>query len=272
MTTLRLSLSFLMFMVYMTVAMGKRQRHFGNQKIDTNWYDGRATFYGDMHGGETMHLDSRDYKSYVVVAEGACGYGDLFKQGYGLETTALSAALFNDGLACGACFEIKCVNDPQKCYPNAGSIIVTATNFCPHSIPPGGWCDFPQKHFDLSKPMFTKMAPYKAGVVNVKFRRISCSKKGGVQFQIKGNPYWTLVLMYNVGGAGDIKDAKIKGSSTGWIQMSHNWGVNWQTGVKLAGQSLSFQVTTSDGKMLRFDNVAPANWQFDQTFDGQKNF
>ncbi|KAJ0049152.1 hypothetical protein Pint_15152 [Pistacia integerrima] len=40
--------------------------------IDTAWYYGRATFYGDMKGGKTM--------------QGARGYGDLFKQGYGLKT------------------------------------------------------------------------------------------------------------------------------------------------------------------------------------------
>ncbi|XWS32953.1 hypothetical protein CRYUN_Cryun22dG0035100 [Craigia yunnanensis] len=248
MASLKLFFSFLMFMVYLAAA------------IDTNWYDAHATFYGDMNGGETM--------------QGACGYGDLFKQGYGLETTALSTALFNNGLTCGACFEIKCVNNPQWCYPNAGTIKVTATNFCPpnYSKPDGNWCNPPLKHFDLSMPMFVKLAQYKAGIIPVQYRRVLCSKKGGVQFHIKGNPYWTLVLMYNAGGAGDIKDVKIKGSSTGWIQMSRNWGVNWQTGTKLTGQSLSFQVTNSDGKMLEFDNVAPANWQFDQIFNGKKNF
>ncbi|XVF16730.1 hypothetical protein REPUB_Repub10bG0057300 [Reevesia pubescens] len=210
----------------------------------------------------------------ITCQKGACGYGDLFKQGYGLETAALSTALFNKGLTCGACFEIKCDNDPQWCYPNAGTIKVTATNFCPpnYSKPDGNWCNPPLKHFDLSMPMFTKLAQYKAGIIPVKYRRVLCSKKGGVQFQVKGNPYWTVVLMYNVGGAGDINDVKIKGSSTGWIQMSRNWGVNWQTGTKLTGQSLSFQVTTSDGKMVQFDNVAPANWQFNQVFNGKKNF
>ncbi|XP_065859042.1 expansin-A23-like [Euphorbia lathyris] len=214
-----------------------------------------------MTGSETM--------------QGACGYGDLFKQGYGLETAALSTALFNNGGICGACFEIMCVNDPQWCIPNAGTIKITATNFCPpnYSKPDGNWCNPPQQHFDLSMPMFTKIAIYRAGIIPVKYRRISCSKQGGIKFEIKGNPYWILVLLYNVGGAGDVTNVKIRGSKTnGWLQMSRNWGQNWQTGSNLVGQSLSFQVTVSDGKTLEFDNVADSNWEFGNSYDGKFNF
>ncbi|KAF9624144.1 hypothetical protein IFM89_008082 [Coptis chinensis] len=218
------------------------------------WQAAHATFYGDMQGGETM--------------QGACGYGDLIEQGYGLETAALSAALFNDGFTCGACYEIVCDQSSKWCLDSV--IHVTATNFCPanYSKPTGNWCNPPQKHFDLSQPMFRKIAQYVAGIVPVYYRRVLCPKRGGMQFEIKGNPYWILVLVYNVGGVGDISSVKIKGTETDWIQMSHNWGANWQTSAQLLGQPLSFQVTTSDGQMVQSDNVASGGWRFGQTFRG----
>jgi hypothetical protein len=54
--------------------------------------------------------------------------------------------------------------------------------------------------------------------------------------------------------------------------MTRSLGQKWQTGLVLIGQSLSFQVTTSDEKLLQFDNVAPANWQFGQNFETKTNF
>ncbi|GLT36242.1 hypothetical protein SLA2020_106340 [Shorea laevis] len=249
------------FLASLVVAMAYRPLTIGTDaSVDGKWYDAHATFYGDMTGRETM--------------QGACGYGNLFEQGYGLETAALSTALFNNGLTCGACFEIMCVNDPQWCIRNAGTIKITATNFCPpdYTKTKDIWCNPPQKHFDLSMPMFVKLANYKAGIIPIKYRRVLCNKKGGVRFQVNGNPYWTLVLLFNVGGAGDIIDVKVKGSQTGWLQMNRNWGVNWQVGNVLTGQSLSFRVTTSDHKTLWFNNVVPANWKFGQTHDGKLNF
>ncbi|KAF8389726.1 hypothetical protein HHK36_024245 [Tetracentron sinense] len=220
------------------------------------WDTANATFYGDMGGTETM--------------QGACGYGNLFDEGYGLETTALSTALFNGGLTCGACYEIQCDKSSQWCLQD--TIHVTATNFCPpnYSKPHDNWCNPPMKHFDLSQPMFRKIAQYKAGIVPVQYRRIPCIKIGGIKFEIKGNPYWILLLVYNVGGVGDVTNVRIKGSNTDWIEMSRNWGQNWQTVTQLLGQDLSFQVTTSDGRMVQSDNVAPTDWQFGQTFEGNQ--
>ncbi|XP_038678455.1 expansin-A23-like [Tripterygium wilfordii] len=222
------------------------------------WFNAHATFYGDMSGKATM--------------QGACGYGNLFDQGYGLETTALSYALFQNGATCGACYEIKCVNDPQWCYPKAGSITVTATNSCPPSDKPPQWCNFPNQHFDLSMPMFVKLANYKAGIIPVQYRRVPCVKKGGIRYEITGNPYYIKVLVFNVGGDGVVRAVNIKGSKSVWSSMRRDWGQKWVTNSQLVGQGLSFQVATSDGRMVTEYNVVPANWRFGQTFSGKINF
>ncbi|ESQ47098.1 hypothetical protein EUTSA_v10028214mg [Eutrema salsugineum] len=231
----------------------------GTKELDTAWYDARATFYGDIHGGGTQ--------------DGACGYGDPNKEGYGLATTALSTALFNDGYTCGACYEIMCARDSQWCLP--GSINITATNFCPpsYSKTQDQSCNPPNKHFELSQPMFLKIAKDKAKNVPLRYRRVPCAKTGGVKFETKRGPQNHLtILPYNVGGAGDIKAVEVKGSKTGWIPMTKIFGQIWTSKVVLTGQGISLRIMTSDGVSKDFINVIPPNWGFGQTFDGKINF
>jgi hypothetical protein len=105
---------------------------------------------------------------------GACGYGDLVKSGYGMATVGLSETLFERGQICGACFELRCVDDLRWCIPGT-SIILTATNFCApnYGFDPdgGGHCNPPNKHFVLPIEAFEKIAIWKAGNMPVQYRR-----------------------------------------------------------------------------------------------------
>ncbi|KAG8046343.1 hypothetical protein GUJ93_ZPchr0008g11782 [Zizania palustris] len=222
--------------------------------------EGHATFYGDDIGDETM--------------EGACGYADMFKEVYGLETTALSVALFNEGWSCGSCYEIRCEGSTY-CRPGA-VVTVTATNLCPanYSKPRENWCNPPLKHFDLTKPMFLRLVTdYRVGIIPINFRRVPCAKSGGVRFEMMGNQWWVAVLVFNVGGAGDVRTMAVKGSRDGqWLDMSRNWGQLWNVNLRLVGQGLSFRVETSDGRALVLNDVVPPTWTPGQTFQANGQF
>ncbi|MBA0554611.1 hypothetical protein Golax_024819 [Gossypium laxum] len=226
------------------------------------WSLAHATFYGDETASETLG--------------GACGYGNLFSNGYGTDTAALSTTLFNNGFACGTCYQIKCV-ESTWCYPGVPFTTVTATNLCPPNWAQdsnnGGWCNPPRVHFDMSKPAFMKIAQWKAGIVPVMYRRVPCVRPGGLRFYFQGNGYWLLVYVMNVGGGGDIAQMWVKGSKTGWISMSHNWGATYQAFATLGGQSLSFKITsyTSKETIIAWD-VAPANWNVGSTYTTDVNF
>ncbi|CAM6083384.1 unnamed protein product [Calypogeia fissa] len=226
----------------------------------TTWGEATATFYGGNDAAGTY--------------AGACGYGNPYNTGYGVQTTALSNALFNNGLTCGACFELQCRRSAtayaQKwCYANASPIYITATNQCPPGST-GGWCNPPNLHFDLAYPAFTRLANEVAGVIPVQYRRVKCNKPGGIKFTIGGNPYWNSVLVFNVAGAGNVVQMSVRIGNY-FQTMTRDWGQNWDCYNKLTGQSLTFRVTTGLGTTITFWNVFPSTWWFGLTAQAHYN-
>lgn len=227
---------------------------------EITWLSAQATVYGDESG---------------TINSGACGYGNRYDSGYGTNTAAVSSMLFNSGSGCGRCFEIKCdmsAHDAAKRCAAGKSVVVTATNLCPPSAEhPSAWCNPPNRHFDVTNTAFSQIASYSTGnPVPILYRSVPCTREGGMQFTINGNSRYNLVLLTNVGGTGEVKSLLVKGSKTGWIPLTRNWGSNWQTPQDMRGQSLSFQVLLEDGSSLTSYDVAPASWQLGQTFKGKQ--
>jgi hypothetical protein len=66
----------------------------------------------------------------------------------------------------------------------------------------------------------------------------------------------------------------VKGSAGGgWVLMSHNWGVSYQTGGQLAGQALSFKLTSyTTGQTILVADAAPSTWSIGLTYQARTNF
>ncbi|KAH0920524.1 hypothetical protein HID58_028184 [Brassica napus] len=205
--------------------------------VSAGWMQAHATFYGGSD-----------------ASGGACGYGDLYNDGYKNNTAALSTALFNDGKSCGGCYQmVYYFCPPNYALPNDDG---------------GWWCNPPRPHFDMAQPAFETIAIYRAESSlfsiesnpkqsNTSFQysytflitvcRVGCRRSGGMRFTMNGRDYFELVLISNVGGAGDLSQVWIKGSK------SNKW-------------------ETINGKIKTAIDVVPSYWQFGQSFKSNINF
>ena len=147
-------------------------------------------------------------------------------QGYGVNTAALSTALFNNGFSCCVCFEIKCVNDPRWRHLESPSIFVTTTNFClPNFAEPSDNDAGATLHaLTLASPCQCSSRSSNAVLVLSQSLFVECrvENKGGIRFTINRFCYFNLVLVTNVAGARDVVKVSMKGTKTGWSSMSHN--------------------------------------------------
>lgn len=152
---------------------------------------------------------------------------------------------------------------------------MTVTNLCPPNwaLPSddGGWCNPPREHFDLSQPAYEQIAEHQSGIVPVLYREANSDANRPILFTINGNSNFNLVLV-NSNSRWGTRSVSVKGSRTDWVEMSRNWGANWQANANLEGQALSFRVTDTYGRTLVCEDVMPANWRFGATYSAANRF
>ncbi|KAL5095807.1 hypothetical protein RYX36_000134 [Vicia faba] len=135
----------------------------------SKWISAHATYSSSSD-------DSRD------AVDGACGYGDALRDGYGTSGASLSETLFVHGQICGACFELRCFEEDvpfdRRWCVSGRSIVVTATNFCAPNYgfdaeSDDGHCNPPKQHFVVPVEAYEKIEIWKGGNMPVEYHRYS---------------------------------------------------------------------------------------------------
>ncbi|PIN20976.1 hypothetical protein CDL12_06334 [Handroanthus impetiginosus] len=229
-----------------------------NSRVENRFSQAVATWYGDPNGAGSVG--------------GACGYRfSVEKPPFSAMISAGNANLFQSGLGCGTCYEVKCTEN-SAC--SGIPVTVTITDECP--------CDSGNVHFDLSGVAFGAMAkPGKAdvlrqaGTFNVEYRRVPCNYPNTtLAFDVDpgSNPnYFACVIKY-LNGDGDLSSVELQTVNLNrdvWLPMQHSWGAIWKidlaSGVKAP---FSIRLTTLQTKeVIVAENVIPADWEAGKSYE-----
>ncbi|KAH7863957.1 hypothetical protein Vadar_023994 [Vaccinium darrowii] len=231
------------------------------QSYNSGWTSAVATWYGSANSDGTNG--------------GACGYQSAVGQPpYSDLVSAGGPSLFDSGLGCGACYQVKCTVN-AACSGNP--VTVTLADSCPG-------CTDAAFHFDLSGTAFGAMAIsglatqlLDAGTFPILFQRVLCNYPGfSVTFVVDSgsNSYYFAVVIEFQDGDGNLSAVALQqANSNTWTSMQHSWGAVWEldTGAYLQAP-FSIQLTGDSGSTLVASNVIPVGWQPGQTYQSTVNF
>ncbi|XP_010238652.1 putative expansin-B14 [Brachypodium distachyon] len=228
----------------------------------SSWSDAGATWYGPANGAGTDG--------------GACGYQrDVELPPFSAMVTAGGPSIYQDGKGCGACYQVKCMDNPA-CSGNPVTVVVT--DQCP-----GGPCAADRVHFDLSGKAFGALAKpglagslRNVGNIKVQFNRVACNWHGvNVAFRVDAgsNPNYLAVLVEDEAGDGNLSAVELqqRGGAGGWAPMQRSWGATWKYNGAVKAP-VSIRLTSSSGKKLVAANVIPVGWQPGRTYRSLVNY
>ncbi|GAQ91109.1 alpha-expansin [Klebsormidium nitens] len=185
---------------------------------EQGWLAGTATYYtgvDDVSGGYAGNCGFSDLSRNIAGIPGAT-YGPLFAAG--------SDQLYKGGANCGACYEIKCLENPVC---TGKTIQVTITDYCPTQ---GNeqWCGADKHHFDLSGKAFSELVSTMAiGHFELQYRRVPCKKTGPPVVSIEGNPYWQSLRVLNLAGGGAYNAMLIRSPGGQYVPLKRDWGTSF---------------------------------------------
>ncbi|KVH95253.1 expansin-like B1 isoform X2 [Cynara cardunculus var. scolymus] len=217
------------------------------------------------HSRAAYYPDSDDKGSET----GRCGYGS-FGATINYGDVAAASDLYRDGVGCGACYQVRCMNS-KDCSDEGVTVVITDQ----------GSSD--RTDFIMSKKAFRKMAQstYAAssllaqGIVDIEYRRVSCSYPGNnITIKIDESsdyPYYLAFVIWYQQGQKDITAVQLcETKDFNCKLLDRSYGSVFTTTSPPSG-SLSLRMLLSgedgDEKWIVPVNIIPENWKKGDIYD-----
>lgn len=203
----------------------------------------RATYYPNSDENGSDH--------------GACGFGAFGATVNGGDVSAASK-LYNNGVGCGACYQVRCTNS-EYCSDNGVTVVITDQGSSDNT------------DFILSEHAFSKMAQTtdaaatlkSLGVVDIEYQRVSCSYPGkNITFKIDESssyPSYLAFAIYYQQGQKDITAVQLCETQSFTCKLlERDHGAVWTSTSPPSGP-LSIRMLFSDGDEGDDTWVVPVN-------------
>ncbi|GLJ06075.1 hypothetical protein SUGI_0031370 [Cryptomeria japonica] len=177
--------------------------------------------------------DSHPIKSKATNAHlpGTAWYKQDFWKYLGANVTLVSEKIYRDGLACGSCLQVKCINQTRCTDNNVNLVVVGYGNAGENDllINWDGYRQFFPKDINFQVP----------GIIDIVYQRVPCQYPYHITIWVeRSTPSFLQLVFWYVGGSRDIVAVQLReekemnwrdmkrrnGSPVWWINFWHAYG------------------------------------------------
>ncbi|XP_078448152.1 expansin-like A1 [Wolffia australiana] len=204
------------------------------------------------------------FSSPSSLSAGACGYGGLAPTVYGRNLAAVASSIYREGVGCGACFQIRCV-DAKLCRGAGVKVVVTDHDKSNQT----GFVLSSSAFFAMARNVKARSHLMKIRTLDVEYKRVPCDYPGrNLTIRVeessrKASGQLAVKFLYQDGQTDIVAVDVAAVGSPGWRYMARGEGAVWSTDRAPAGPvQLRLLVTGGyDGKWAWAERALPAGWQ-----------